>query len=501
MFADCSESQELLQQLAEELSHRRVPSARELRKRVEAAISGLSPQTERVQPVDRELPHTPPADLPMEQPGGNAHARRRARAADYATPPVEFTIVQPLGVSNRPSAFRPAMQNDVRLEIGRSDAPVKVFRIALFALIREMKSRRIGTRQFSLEDGERVNEQSGGFSYQFDFTEEANLFEGAKVDLFIEGRWVAGNITALFAGRILVTIQDDFGPSIRLCVLRIDNTALLQALHDRMQKIEAGEVPAFRAEFAANVLQNAGKPNLPLPVPRWPSGKQPNDPQRKFVGIALANEIAWLWGPPGTGKTDTLSSLVRILYDKGKRILICSNTNQAVDQLLLQLCSNTSDADESALKDGHVLRLGRVEHDELRRRFEEFITVEAIVARKSEGLIHRKATIEAELERLSRSVARAEQILSNFRALDEAESAVSVGEREMENSTTNVQSLAASIEACAKRQSGLEHELQELLHASVLRRMFRRGEEAIRRDIGVEQAKRNAHDNDLAGRS
>ena len=43
-----------------------------------------------------------------------------------------------------------------------------------------------------LEDGERLAMEAGGFSYRFEFGEEANIFEGAKVVLVIGGRVVAG---------------------------------------------------------------------------------------------------------------------------------------------------------------------------------------------------------------------------------------------------------------------------------------------------------------------
>jgi AAA domain len=339
-------------------------------------------------------------------------------------------------------------------------------------------ARRIGNKQFTLEEGERLNIDSSGFSYQFEFTEEANLFEGAKVDIIIGGRSVSGHVTALLAGRIIVTVQDDFGPLIKTCVLRIDNTALLQALHDRLQKIEVSEVPAFCAEFSGNVLLNAGKLNPSLPITRWPVGKQPNDRQRNFVGLALANEISWLWGPPGTGKTDTLSALVRILYEEGKRILICSNTNQAVDQLLFQLCENMDNAGEPALADGRVLRLGFIAHAELKSAFEKFITLDAIVAKKSEALIVRKAEVEGQLQRLSRDVASAEQILSRFSAFESAQAAVIAADKEAALLANKAQSSSASLRICADQRATLEQELGQRFEAGAIRRMFLRDEAA-----------------------
>ena len=406
---------------------------------------------------------------------------------DYLAPPQEFTLVQPLGVKGRPNAYRPTLQNDVRLTVGPDDSSVKIFCVALFELIREMRRRRIGNQQFTLEDGERLNTDSGGFSYQFEFTEEANLFEGAKVEIIIGGRVVAGHLTALLQGRIIVTLQEDFGSVIQICILRIDATALLQALHDRLQKIERGEVPSFRTDFAENALRNSGKPGSPIPILEWPWKQQPNERQREFVGVALANEVSWLWGPPGTGKTDTLSALTRVLYESGKRVLICSNTNQAVDQLLLQLCRKMKSAGEAALKEGRVLRLGRIEHDQLQNDFEEFITVDSIVAKKSEGLIQRKSELESELERIGREVAFAEEILNRFVRLEKVQTTAATAKQDLSRLTAKCDECAANLKQGKQRESNLAQELRDRSAAGFFRQLIMRSEIAIRQDIAAIQ--------------
>lgn len=489
IFANSGHSREILQQLAEELGHRRVPSAADLRKKVEAVLAGHSSfEPTSVEVENKESGASSPSTDPPTGRRGRGGAKRREKAADYATPPPEFTRIQSPPIANRPAAFRPILKEEVRLEIESNAPPIKIFRVALAALIREMKVRRIGHRQFALEDGERQSGQSGGFSYRFEFQEEANLFENAKVEIIVGGRAVGGHITGLLPGAIIVTVQEDFGPVIKMCVLRIDNTALLQALHDRLQSIETGEASAFRADFAASVLRNDGKSNAPLEAFTWPFGKSPNVRQRKFVGLALANEIAWLWGPPGTGKTETLSALTRILYDQGKRILVCSNTNQAVDELLKKLCENMEAAKEPALADGRVLRLGLISN-ELELQFGQFITVEGIAARKSEFLMLRKGQIETLLRGLNEAVSQAQLVLSLFSRLESAQAAVIDAEREMSVFSQKAQSFSAALRECKRRVSSLNAEMQRRADANAVRRMFLRSEVAIEQDIAAERSK------------
>lgn len=94
-----------------------------------------------------------------------------------------------------------------------------------------------------------------------------------------------------------------------------------------------------------------------------------NANQRTAVLKALtANEYLLLKGLPGTGKTQTLAALIRLLVLMEKSVLITSHTHSAVDNVLMRL--------RKCDKQIKFMRLGSVKriNSDLRDCSEEFFT-------------------------------------------------------------------------------------------------------------------------------
>lgn len=84
-----------------------------------------------------------------------------------------------------------------------------------------------------------------------------------------------------------------------------------------------------------------------------------NESQRAAVQLCSDSALGFIWGPPGTGKTRTLAHLVRELLAQGKRVLLVSTTNAAIDQALAQIATE-ADA-RQRIDRGEIVRLGRTE--------------------------------------------------------------------------------------------------------------------------------------------
>lgn len=84
-----------------------------------------------------------------------------------------------------------------------------------------------------------------------------------------------------------------------------------------------------------------------------------NEAQHESLIKSLQNEVLYVWGPPGTGKTSTLGFMIANYLIKGKRVLFAANTNRAVDVGLLSALQALTDVEKEHLEE-KVTRFGEI---------------------------------------------------------------------------------------------------------------------------------------------
>lgn len=82
-----------------------------------------------------------------------------------------------------------------------------------------------------------------------------------------------------------------------------------------------------------------------------------NSSQAQAVQVCSDSNLTFVWGPPGTGKTTTLGHIVTELLSQGRRLLITSTTNAAVDQALARL--TTLPEARPYFEHGQIVRIGQ----------------------------------------------------------------------------------------------------------------------------------------------
>ena len=246
-----------------------------------------------------------------------------------------------------------------------ADLPVR-FIVALQELIREIRDAGAGQRYYEIEQGKFYEKADDKFLYRFPFVgeeDEVRLFEDAQVKVRVEERWLYGTIVSIGAGHLILALGEYIGDEVRSARLQINTTALLEALKKKIEDVKGGAIVLNRTLADAVVRPGPPPKMLGRPIPAN-GGHSLNDAQRKAYENALREALTFIWGPPGCGKTKILSEIARSVLENQKRALICSNTNKSVDQALYQLCAALK-IKHPAMKEGKIIRLGRVIDDKL----------------------------------------------------------------------------------------------------------------------------------------
>lgn len=522
-FESNREDLPVLSNLAQELALRKTGRARQLLTAVSTCVAELR-GNERVdpsgpvrtgehrssrgggevhQPLSPPLPHQPrqptaakasSPQSPTEIRGQQAEPRQLATSSvgdalpDDRHRPQSLTAIRPPGTPGLPDAWNPPLEAGEPLRISQdADIPQR-FAAALTALIKEMKTTGAGQKRYELENGVRIEGNGALHVYEFLFLESADIFEDAGVEIELPGRRIAAWIVSISNGRLRLSTQEDIGTTLHRAVIIIDATALLEALREKIDQARNGSV-RFNRPMADAVIGQLGHPPDPYPIAPAPLGKALNSRQSDALQKSLRSSITYIWGPPGTGKTFVLAEVVRAAFDAGKRILIASNTNRAVDQVLYKLCRSLG-AKHAAMEQGKIVRLGSVADDKLKDEYGQYVTLDGIVDRRSAALKDRKRKSEEELARLDTRCTRSRHVLELFADMDRADQALDSLRQSRNDAVANVKDLQNKREAILLHLSRLGEELQGRQQARF--KIFKRTELAIK--IEIEGTRTNVHE-------
>ncbi len=135
-------------------------------------------------------------------------------------------------------------------------------------------------------------------------------------------------------GKVWLEFDQDEGSKIEEIYLEWENDFVLRKIEEHLHTLEEKWDQVPQLEALLNPILNYKESEFATP-PKF--DKLRNAAQIEVIEKALINNILYVWGPPGTGKTATLGFVIANLIAKGKRVLFVSNTNRAVDVGLLSV--------------------------------------------------------------------------------------------------------------------------------------------------------------------
>lgn len=254
----------------------------------------------------------------------------------------------------------------------------------------------------------RFLDSPGRFLYRFDLTRKIPLKDDTNFTISVEGRSIDGSIVAQQDRAVTIALTSDCGATIETALLTISSADLIYALSQRLSALRGAEPSAhFNSHLAHRVLNISQLSTAPLQDALTPPSDLTEEQRAALEGMT-AHEISYLWGPPGTGKTTTLAATVYKLFAENMRVLLVSNTNQAVDGILEALCKRVSGKAKLAVPEGSILRVGPIVSDTLATNYGEQIELDSVLRRNEKKTVERLVPLKNDRDALKASISQLE---------------------------------------------------------------------------------------------
>ena len=397
-------------------------------------------------------------------------------------------------LGNLPQAWAPPRKDDPIEGFSEAGTNAEAYMVCLKHMISEIRAKRRFKTRIKLLDGHLVDFHEN--TYRFSLDEDETFFEGARVDVFIGDREIRGSIVSVSSAVprfVLLSLDKNMGEVIEECELQQDDASFYEALlaryevetgtesHQSVKKVEAD------FKFADRVLFNDAK-KLDHSITINPSDL--NSDQHSFLKKALDYDISYLWGPPGTGKTKCLGALIAGFYKEKERSAIVSNTNQAVDQVLLKLCRDlVANGRTKDLEDGRIIRLGTIHHEELENDFGRFINLDFILQDKGQHLELKASKLRKELSQDKDLLEELEEILGFIDDLEQLKKEAEYRQSNFGEASRALDRADQLYRRNLSRQKELRQEMRQVGSRGLLKEIFGKTSEQLDNQLDAAKSK------------
>jgi superfamily I DNA/RNA helicase len=268
------------------------------------------------------------------------------------------------------------------------------------------------SRSFNVNNGTKVHSDERGHLYSFKAEIATPIPPETPVRLVLDSSDIRkGVLVAIKDFDILIKLAQDSGEKINRAKITSDPWFIFDILKKRLeekldQQYDGNNLPGILLGLHSTTkktTKNGYKKGIAALESLGDENLQPNSDQRAVLRACLSNNLRFIWGPPGTGKTSSLAQVVRAYFENNERVLVLAHANAAVDVAMDRISRVFSGA--AALEEGQVVRIGAAQLPEVLEN--NYILPEKILEEQQPELVAEKLELEDRLNSLIKSIGKA----------------------------------------------------------------------------------------------
>ena len=243
------------------------------------------------------------------------------------------------------------------------------------------------TKKDRLHDGKLTGIKNSSHIYSFEAEDELNYPEGTQIKVWKDDTKINGMVLECIEFTIVISVEENLGADIPNLEISAEPWRLLGTLAERLEELQeepSSIVKALVCDGFKQINHNNSK---------IISG------QTEAVYMSSSQPITFIWGPPGTGKTQTLANIALDHMEKGHRVLMLSQSNVSVDGAIMR----TFELSEEH-KPGKLIRYGYTKREDVLKH--PYLTAYNYVIHDHPALILESKVLSGERKGLKRSDSR-----------------------------------------------------------------------------------------------
>jgi hypothetical protein len=201
---------------------------------------------------------------------------------------------------------------------------IEEWKNALDMEILQLKKRE--TSGISIEEGRCIRKEEGAYIYWFTLHYPASFPEGGTVIYKRKQSSIPGMVISSEDRECTLEFDQFLGDTITFGQILHEPWEILEKLMERLEE-------AKERHGKTNRIQKVMFPYMDKSHPE----SDYKTPLHEAYVRSKYNPVTYLWGPPGTGKTYTLARVAAYHYSEGKKVLLLSHSNAAVDVLIEEM--------------------------------------------------------------------------------------------------------------------------------------------------------------------